>query len=55
MSWLEVPFLLALCGALYTKLIDIDKRMDAFAERLVRIETLMQDMPKRKYDEFSDR
>jgi hypothetical protein len=50
MTWLEVPLLIGLCGVLYKKLVDFDSRMDSILERLVRLETLLIEIPKRKGD-----
>jgi len=50
MSWLEVPFLLGVCGILYNKLEKIDTRQDRLAEELSELKGILSDIPKRKTD-----
>jgi len=50
MSWLEVPFLLGVVGALFLSIKKIDERIDGISERLARIEGQLISIPKRKTD-----
>lgn len=50
MQWLEVPFLIGVITMLVAKFSELDKRMDSITERLVRIETILTEIPKRRTD-----
>jgi hypothetical protein len=42
MTWLEIPFLLGMCGFLTAILIKLDDRIDKMGERLATMETLIR-------------
>jgi len=50
MTWLEVPFLLGVVGALFLSIKKIDERIDGMSERLSRIEGQLSSIPKRRTD-----